>query len=130
MLKWYQYRYLPVGKSCRHDPLQLECHSIYMKKSEKSFLLKKMKKIFLFSVVSDHVVTLNCFTVRAHFFNFPSIFFEGYHHHYTPMRCCAQRFWPHVPPPIFYSGEANITKWRNSMQVHKTFFLMEWVRKS
>ena len=26
-------------------------------------------------LVSDHVVTLNCFTVRAHFFDFPIDFF-------------------------------------------------------
>ena len=38
------------------------------------------------------------------------------------MRCCAQRFGPRVPP-IFYSGEAKITKLRNSMQIHKTLFL-------
>ena len=36
---------------------------------------------------------------------FPSIFFEAYPHHYTPIRCCAQRLGRHYPP-IYYSGGA------------------------
>ena len=38
------------------------------------FFQKKIKNIF-YLLVSDHVVTLNCFTVRAHFFDFPIDFF-------------------------------------------------------
>ena len=41
-----------------------------------TFFKKKLKTTVFFSpLVSDHVVTLNCFTVRAHFFDFPIDFF-------------------------------------------------------
>ena len=40
-----------------------------------TFFKKKLKKHFFYLLVSDHVVTLNCFTVRAHFFDFPIDFF-------------------------------------------------------
>ena len=42
------------------------------------FIKKCFKKYyFFFLIVSDHVVTLNCFTVRAHFFDFPIDFWWG-----------------------------------------------------
>ena len=47
-----------------------------MKKKWKKHI-KKTPKMFFFLIVSDHVVTLNCFTVRAHFFDFPIDFFWG-----------------------------------------------------
>ena len=39
------------------------------------FLKKSKKKVFFCPLVSDHVVTLNTITVRAHFFDFPIDFF-------------------------------------------------------
>ena len=50
-------------------------------------------------------MTRTCWSVSDEFFAFPIVFFEAYPHHYTPIRCCAQRLGPHYPP-IYYSGGA------------------------
>ena len=51
----------------------------------------------------------------------PSIFFECYRHHYTPMRCCAQRLGPHYPP-ICYSCFAKIENDETQCKCMKRFF--------
>ena len=46
--------------------------SIRVRRGKKVFFCQKNEKMFFFLLlVSDRVVTLNCFTVRAHFFDFP-----------------------------------------------------------
>ena len=91
---------------------------------------KKFKKIaFFYLIISDPIVMRKCLSVRDDFLIFPSIFFEAYHHHYTPIRCCAQRFGPRLPPHILFG-------WRKNRKMAKPYtsarnaFFMERVRKS
>ena len=70
-----QNRYLQVDKSWyvfvvfSRKPI-----SIRVRRGKKITFFQN--KLFFFSpLVSGHVVTLNCFTVRAHFFDFPIDFF-------------------------------------------------------
>ena len=39
------------------------------------FCLVRVTLALIYLLVSDHVVTLNCFTVRPHFFDFPIVLF-------------------------------------------------------
>ena len=66
-------------------------------------------------------MTRFCLSVSDDFFVFPSIFFEAYPHHYTPIRCCAQRLGPHYPP-IYYSGGVNIENGETLCKCTKRFF--------
>ena len=86
--------------------------------------------MFFYLLVSDHVVTLLCLSVEVDFFDFPIDFFWGLPPSLYADEVLCAAFRAARTPPIFYSGEATITKWRNSMQVHKTFFFMERVCKS
>ena len=56
-------------------------------------------------LVSDPIVTLICLSVTHELFAELIDFLGAYPHHYTPMRCCAQRLGPQYPP-IYYSGGA------------------------
>ena len=86
------------------------------------FFKKNKKKVFFSPLVSDHVVTLNTFTVRAHFFNFPIDFFGGLPPslYADEVLCAASR--AALPPHILFGWRKN-RKWRNSMQVGETLFL-------
>ena len=87
------------------------------------FFQKKTKKQVFFSpLVSDHVVTLNCFTVRAHFFDFPIDFFWVLPPslYADEVLCAASR--AALPPHMLFVFRKN-RKWRNSMQVGETLFL-------
>ena len=73
-------------------------------------------------LVSDHVVKLNCFTVRDDFFAFPIDFFWGLPPslYADEVLCAACR--AALPPHMLFVFRKN-RKWRNSMQVHETLFL-------
>ena len=73
-------------------------------------------------LVSDHVVKLNCFTVRDDFFAFPIDFFWGLPPslYADEVLCAACR--AALPPHMPFVFRKN-RKWRNSMQVHETLFL-------
>ena len=91
------------------------------KRKTKWFFVKKWKTWFFFLLVSDHDVTLNCFTVRAHFFDFPIDFFWVLPPslYADEVLCAASR--AALPPHMLVVFRKN-RKWRNSMQVHKTLF--------
>ena len=88
----------------------------------KTMTFKKNKKNIFYLLVSDHVVTLNCFTVRADFFDFPIDFFWGLPPslYADEVLCAACR--AALPPHMLFVFRKN-RKWRNSMQVHETLFL-------
>ena len=71
---------------------------------------------------SDHVVKLNCITVRDDFFAFPIDFFWGLPPslYADEVLCAACR--AALPPHMLFVFRKN-RKWRNSMQVHETLFL-------
>ena len=72
-----------------------------------TFFQKKQKKVFFSPLVSDHVVTLNTFTVRAHFFNFPIDFFGGLPPslYADEVLCAASR--AALPPHILFGWRKN-----------------------
>ena len=72
-------------------------------------------------LVSDHVVKLNCFTVRDDFFAFPIDFFWGLPPslYADEVLCAASR--AALPPHILFGWRKN-RKWRNSMQVGENAF--------
>ena len=57
-----------------------------------------------------------------------SIFWGAYPHHYTPMRCCAQRLGPHDPP--YTIRVAQNTKMTKPYTSAWNVFLMQQVLKS
>ena len=67
-------------------------------------------------------MTLTCFTVRAHFFDFPIDFFWSLSPslYADEVLCAASR--AALPPHILFGWRKN-RKWRNSMQVGETLFL-------
>ena len=117
-------RYLQVEKSADNFVVfSRKPISIRVGRGKKmTFFQKKQKNNFFSPLVSDHVVTLNCFTVRAHFFDFPIDFFWGLplSLYADEVLCAASR--AALPPHILFGWRKN-RKWRNSMQVHKMLFL-------
>ena len=88
---------------------------------KKVFFVKQMENMFLFLLVSDHVVTLNCFTVRAHFFDFPIDFLKATTitiRRWGAVRSVSGRAYP----PIFYSGGAKIENDETQCKSVKRFF--------
>ena len=84
---------------------------------------------FFYLIVSDPIVTRKCLSVRDDHVAFPIDFFEAYHRHYTPIRCCAQRFGPHIPPHMLFGWRKN-HKMAKPYTSARTAFFMKRVRKS
>ena len=81
-----------------------------------------------FLLVSDPIVTQTCLSVSDIFFVFSIDFVEAYPHHYTPIRCCAQRLGPHYPP--YTIRVAQNTKMTKPYTSASNVFLMQQVLKS
>ena len=117
-------RYLQVEKSLRFFVVFSRIpNSIRVGRGKKmTFFKKNKKKQNISPLVSDHVVTLTTFTVRAHFLDFPIDFFGGLPPslYADEVLCAASR--AALPPHILFGWRKN-RKWRNSMQVGETPFL-------
>ena len=87
-----------------------------------TFFKQTLKKHFFLMLVGDHVVKLNCFTVRDDFVAFPIDFFWGLPPslYADEVLCAASR--AALPPHILFGRRKN-RKWRNSMQVGENAFL-------
>ena len=119
-------RSIPTGreigvKKCNFFTFPYVSKGFLMQKND-FFLKKSKKKVFFCPLVSDHVVTLNTITVRAHFFDFPIDFFLVLPPslYADEVLCAASR--AALPPHMLFVFRKN-RKWRNSMQVGETLFL-------
>ena len=91
-----------------------------------TFFQKKQKKSFFFSpLVSDHVVTLITFTVRAHFFNFPIEISQGLPPslYADEVLCAASR--AALPPPYSIRVAQKSKKTKPNASARNAFFMQQ-----
>ena len=94
------------------------------------FFIKKIKELFFLSDCQWPCRDAKVLVSEGRLFWFSHRFlFEAYHHHYTPIRCCAQRFGPHLPSHILFGWRQNHKMTKPYARAQNIFF-QKRVRKS